>query len=269
MMKTEQAWNIISGDGPLVAVALHDGHRVRPEVERLLAISDGVRKREEDPFTADWTGFAGTQVVGTRSRFEVDLNRARDEAVYSKPEQAWGLRVWGSAPSPGMIRRSLAVYDEFYAAMFKMFKDIEKRHGRFVVYDLHSYNHRRSGPNAELADPEENPEVNIGTGTMDRKYWAPIVDRFIADLRSFDFLGRQLDVRENVKFMGRGFPRFVHENFPRSGCALAIEFKKFFMDEWTGLLYPEQHAAIRDALGSTTPGVMEELENIHNNKQHG
>ena len=103
--------------------------------------------------------------------------------------------------------------------MSALFRDLQERHGRFFVFDLHAYNHRRAGPDAPAADPEANREVNIGTGTMDRAYWAPVVDRFIADLRSFDFLGRHLDVRENVKFVGRGFPRFVHETFPRTGCA--------------------------------------------------
>ena len=101
--------------------------------------------------------------------------------------------------------------------------------------------------------------MNIGTGTMDRSFWAPLVDRFIKDLGSFDFANRTLDVRENVKFKGGGFGKWVHERYPETGCALAIEFKKFFMDEWSGKLFPEQDAAIRAALQSTVPGILEEL----------
>ena len=48
--------------------------------------------------------------------------------------------------------------------------------------------------------------------------------------------------------------------FPDTGCAIAVELKKFFMDEWTGELYSERHRAIQDALASTLPGLMEELE---------
>ncbi len=107
-----------------------------------------------------------------------------------------------------------------------------------------------------------NPEVNIGTGTMDRMKWAPIVDRFISDLRSFDFLGRHLDVRENVKFKGGNFPRWIHETFPKSGCAIAIEFKKFFMDEWTGEPDMAQVDEIRHALASTVPGVLQILSEL-------
>ncbi len=64
------------------------------------------------------------------------------------------------------------------------------------------------------ADEAENPQVNVGTGTMDRARWAPVVDRFIADLRAYDFPGGRLDVRENVKFRGGHFSRWVHETFP-------------------------------------------------------
>jgi hypothetical protein len=104
----------------------------------------------------------------------------------------------------------------------------------------------------------------VGTGTMDRARWAPIVDRFIAELRTVDFLGRQLDVRENVKFFGGQLGRWTHQNFPESACVLSIEFKKFFMDEWTGEPDPanKQLDAIRQALAATIPGVLEELDKL-------
>ena len=44
-----------------------------------------------------------------------------------------------------------------------------------------------------------------------------------------------LDVRENVRFRGAGtWPRGCTSATRRTGCCLAIEFKKIFMDEWTG-----------------------------------
>jgi N-formylglutamate amidohydrolase len=261
-MNYRQAWTLLKGEGPLVAVALHDGHEVRPGVRRHMILSEGVRRREEDPFTAAWTEVAPTRVVGTRSRFEVDLNRARAEAVYLKPEDAWGLQVWRSELPEEEVRGSLAIYDAFYETMYELFQDLVRTYGCFVVYDLHSYNHRRNGPDAEAADVAGNPEVNIGTGTMDRAFWAPVVDRFIHDLRKYNCLGRHLDVRENVKFVGRGFPRFVHEHFPKTGCALAVEMKKFFMDEWTGALDARQHAAVKEALAATVPGVLHVLNRL-------
>jgi hypothetical protein len=113
-----------------------------------------------------------------------------------------------------------------------------------------------------MADAAGNPEVNLGTGTMDRERWSPIVDRFINDLRAFNFLGRQLDVRENVKFRGGQFARWTHENFPNSGCVISVEFKKFFMDEWTGVPDAVQLEAIQQSLQSTVPGVLAALKTI-------
>jgi len=64
--------------------------------------------------------------------------------------------------------RGLAEYDAFYAIVERVFADLERRFSRFVVFDLHTYNHRRLGPQALPADPRYNPEVNLGTGTLDR-----------------------------------------------------------------------------------------------------
>ena len=115
-----------------------------------------------------------------------------------------------------LIERSLEEYDRFYAEVKRFFTDLKRRFGQFVVFDVHSYNCLREGPDRPSADPALNPEVNIGTGTMDRERWASIVDRFMSDLRTFDFLGRHLDVRENVKFKGGQFSRWIHETFPES-----------------------------------------------------
>lgn len=247
--------------GPIVAAAIHDGHETRPEVASRLALREDERLREEDPFTAEWVSVAPTRIVATRSRFELDLNRPREKAVYRTPEDAWGLTVWKEGPpSDALVERSLADYDAFYADAYRLLQKIERENGAFVVLDLHTYNHRRDGPDSAPASPLENPEVNIGTGTLpDRSHWASLIDRFIGDLRGFDYQGRSLDVRENVKFKGGQFGRWIHERFPENGCALSIEFKKFFMDEWSGEPDTLQVDAIRRALASTVPGLLESL----------
>ena len=262
MMTQPPIWSIEEGAGSLVATAIHSGHKVREDIVRLMALDESGRLREEDPYTGGWTEVAPTRIIGLHSRFEVDLNRPREKAVYIRPEDAWGLHVWNSQPPEAVIAASLAQYDAFYEDVTDLFSRIESRFGKFVVFDLHTYNHRREDPAKPPADPQSNPEVNIGTGTMDRNRWAPLVDRFIDDLRAFDFLGRHLDVRENVKFKGGNFSRSIHERFPHSGCSLAIEFKKFFMDEWSGKLDERQDRAIRGALNFTVPGVPEELRKL-------
>ncbi len=255
-------WQAEVGQGPLVACAIHDGHAVGAEVRELLKLDDAARRYEEDPYTGAWTAIAPTRVVGTCSRFEVDLNRPREQAVYLTPADAWGLDVWKSPPPAEVVGGSLAAYDAFYANLRRVLQDLIDRHGRIVVFDLHSYNHIRGGTGGRPDDPQANPEINLGTGTMDRSRWAPIVDRWLAEMQGFDYLGRALDVRENVRFRGGNLVTWIHQTFPCDVCGLAIEVKKFFMDEWTGKLDERQHRAIGAALQRAATGVLDELEKL-------
>jgi N-formylglutamate amidohydrolase len=252
-------YQLTLGDGPVVAAAIHHGHAVRQDVAQLLSLSPQERLREEDPFTGRWTAIAPTRVVVHRSRFEVDLNRPLDKAVYRDPSDAWGLDVWKWPPPERVLARSEADHRRFYDMLHELLAGLVRRYGRVVMLDLHSYNYRRAGPGAPPEAAQANPEVNVGTGTMDRGRWASVVDRAIRDLRAFDGHERPLDVRENVRFFGGYFPRWIHETFPDTVCALAIEVKKFFMDEWTGELDERQFAHVGAALASIVPGLCEEL----------
>lgn len=250
-------------DVPVAAAALHDGHALRPEVAAAMALGDAARLQEEDPFTARWAEVVDTQFIGLRSRFEVDLNRPRGEAVYRCPEDAWGLAVWHESTLPDSLAElSLLQYDAFYEAAFEALSGMRARWGRFLVLDLHGYNHRRNGPLAAPSDPEESPEVNIGTGSLDRERWAPVVERLMEELRRPDPEGRVLDVRENARFQGGHFSRWVNENFPESGCALAIEFRKSFMDEWSGAPDPKRLEAIGQLLARAIPGLAATLREM-------
>jgi hypothetical protein len=164
--------------------------------------------------------------------------------------------------SDEMVAGSLARYDRFYEEMCRILDEKQRQHGRFVVLDLHTYNHRRDGQDGPAGEKAGNPEVNVGTGSLDRERWGGLVDRFMADVAGFDFLGRTLDVRENVRFQGGYLSRWVHENYPVSGCCLAIELKKFFMDEWTGQVYDAEHKAIARTLAETSAGLLESLAGL-------
>ena len=246
----------IDGDGdlPLVATAIHAGHDLRPEVARLMALEEPVRLREEDPFTDRVAARAASHVVVDRSRFEVDLNRPRDEAVYLEPDDCWGLEVWTTTPPPEVVEASLARYDRFYDELAVRLDALAAR-GPFVVFDVHSYNHRREGPTGPPAPATENPDVNVGTGSMDRGRWAPVVDAFIGGLDGVEVAGRSLDVRENVRFQGANLCRWVHERYPGTGCALALELKKTFMDEWSGVVDDDHLDSLASAVMATAPAV--------------
>lgn len=228
-------WTLRRGEGPVVAAAIHDGHGLRAETAVAMSLPDLDRLREEDPFTGQAIVDVPTHFIAARSRFEVDLNRGVDEAVYRTPEQSWGLKVWRETPSDALVERSLSYHRRFYAMVGATLDEIAADHNDFVVLDIHSYNHRRDGPDAAPTPSDQAPEINIGTFSMPRDRWAWLLDPLIEAMRAYDFGGRRLDVRENIAFQGKGeLTRFVHERYPQQGCAIAIEFKKFFMDEWTG-----------------------------------
>ncbi|MEO7601931.1 MAG: N-formylglutamate amidohydrolase [Sphingomicrobium sp.] len=245
-------WTVQRGAGPIVATAIHDGHALRSEVAAAMKLVDADRLREEDPFTGQAVVDVPTHIVAHVSRFEYDLNRGADGAIYETPDQAWGLDVWHTPPDAALVRRSLDLHAAYYRMLGQLLDDIAATHDRFVLIDVHSYNHRREGPAGAPADPANAPDINIGTFSMPREHWAFLMEPLIEAMRGFDFNGRHLDVRENVAFQGKGAQtRFVHEHYPQRGCAIALEFKKFFMDEWTGAPDPAELDAMRRLIAFT------------------
>jgi N-formylglutamate deformylase len=255
-------WTIVDGGGPVVACAVHAGDEVRAEALRHMGIRRRQRFVEEDPYTDQLADVVPTSLVVHRSRFEVDMNRARERAIYRQPGDAWGLNVWREQLPAAVRHRSLRLYDRFYADLFGVLVRAGAGGRPFVVLDLHSYNHRRGGPEAAAADALMNPEINVGTGSLDRERWGGLVDRFMLDFRTVDVAGRPLDVRENVRFRGGHLSRWVHATFPGQACCLAVEVKKFFMDEYTGEIDEGVWAGVHDALAATIPGVVDELETL-------
>ena len=244
------------GDGPTVAVAMHAGYELRPDLAALSSLADDARLREEDPVTGAWTACADSRVVVNRSRFEVDCNGPRERAVYRVPSDAWDLPLWTSPLSEPQVEESLVLYDAFYADMHNLLAGIVDAYGAALVLDLHSYNHRRDGADAAPAPQAENPDVNLGTGYLDRTRWAGVTDAFI---REFSSAIPGIDVRENVRFSGGHLARWAGVTFGGAVCVLAIEFKKTYMDEWTGALDKRACAVIDDALASVVPVLESEL----------
>ncbi len=223
-----------------------------------MKLSEEDRLREEDPFTDLWVKFAPNSIVVDRSRFEVDLNRPREGAVYIQPSDAWGLDIWNSPPSDDMKERSLGMFDRFYDEMGQLCDELVETHGHVLVLDIHSYNHRRKGPDAAVDDPALNPEINLGTESI-HSAWRPLVDSFAGTMRELPFYDASLDVRENVKFKGGQLTRWVNERYGERGLSIAVEMKKIYMDEWSGILDEGITVTIGEILRAATDEARKSL----------
>lgn len=145
--------------GQLVATAIHNGHELRPEIAAAMVLDEATRQREEDPFTDVIGAGDGTvaQVIARRSRFEVDLNRPRDEAVYRSPDDCWGLEVWRDSPlDEELTERSLEVYDAFYADLGERLDEfVEELGGKAVLKPLQG----SCGSGVFMVNSKESPNL--------------------------------------------------------------------------------------------------------------
>ncbi len=116
-----------------------------------------------------------------------------------------------------------------------------------------------TGRAAPEAPEEDNPEVNVGTGSLDGDRWGGVVDAFIGAFAGRATAGGEIDVRENVRFEGAHLAKWVHERYPDHGVALALEFKKTYMDEWTGEPDQQRIDTLARALGQTVEPVLRAL----------
>ncbi len=245
---------LVDAAHPIVATAIHSGHDLRPEVEEVMVLESSVRRREEDPWTDHIAASVGSWVRVNRSRFEVDLNRSRDQSVYLNPADAWGLDLWADAPDPGIVERSRQLHDLFYQDLAVVLDQLVAEHRGFVLYDVHSYNHRRAGPTSAPEPAADNPLVNLGTGSLPER-WRPVADVFLASMAEQDFGGQKIDARTDVRFKGGYLAAWLHDSYGEVGCALAIEFKKVFMDEWTGAVADDHLSDLAGALGESVDPV--------------
>lgn len=227
-------WHILSRPGPVLATAIHDGHRIRPSLRPWLAIGDAERRREEDPLTGVLSTVADTAVQMRSSRFAFDVNRPRDKAISTDPADTWGLRIWRDELPDQEIEASLERYDRFYRDITRLIEQRLERWGSLLLLDIHSYNHRRDGAGAPTADPAENPDIDLGVTTLDEGRWGDLVADFRAVLSRSEAGNRTPDVRRNVRYpTGGHFPEWIYARYGGDVCTISLEYKKIYMDEWT------------------------------------
>jgi N-formylglutamate amidohydrolase len=246
-------------DQPLICAAIHAGELLSPECKKNLAISTEDKLREEDPFTDQLAMLSLNNIIGNYSRFEFDVNRKRDRSIYLCPEDSWGLEVRKEPPGENFIQAAYAKYDLFYEELYNRIRELRQRYDKLFIYDIHSYNHRRMGIDQDPDDQNLNPDIILATGNMSSQ-WDGLIDELQKHFSGFALDGKTLDVRKNVKFDGGWFSRWLHYTFPDSVCCLSIEFKKIFMDEWSGKLYQDKFNILKNALQSSFPIIENYLD---------
>ena len=94
-----------------ICAAVHDGHQFRKELWDNCLHSSYDRWYEDDPATKAMVATQPIVIAGMDSRFEYDLNRAPEVAIY---EDAWGKQLWKTPLSDEMKSKSLAKHYAFY-----------------------------------------------------------------------------------------------------------------------------------------------------------
>ncbi len=219
-------------DSPFWAFAIHDGQQIDPFIDPYINLNESERLREEDPFTAVMAELPMNQFIVGSSRFQLDLNRKIEDSVYLRPDQAWGLQVWKDSLPENIVTELYLDHKNIFQEIEEQIQETIDQFGYFVVYDIHSYNAKRNGSEEEV-DTEINPQINLGTAYVDPK-WQPLIDQLMGFISKDSLYDGPIDIRENIKFKGGYLSQLINKKFGAYGCVLSIEFRKDFMDEWTG-----------------------------------
>jgi hypothetical protein len=236
---------------PILYTAIHAGHGIPDDIVKKIGISEIDRLREEDPYTQRFICDKNNHIIQLSSRFYYDINRARENAIYQRPEQCWGLPIYPTAKlTTAEIELAYQKYNRFYENLEIIVESFLKIHQKLFVWDVHSYNHRRNGDGEAFDSDEENPEIILGTNNS--KYmspkWIPFVNeiqktmssaKFFGDFKNRSLLQKNLDVRVDVKFPGGYLSQWLNSRYGDRVCCIAIEFKKIWMNEWTGVVDEE------------------------------
>ena len=209
--------------------AVHDGHQFRKELWEHCVHTEYERWYEEDPATKEMVKSHPIVIAGMDSRFEYDLNRVPDSAVY---DDAWGKKLWNLSLPTEMKERSLAKHYNFYKVVHALISKLEEKFGVCIVYDMHSYNWKRW--------EREVPTWNLGTSNVDQERFGDCIESWRAILEATPFpKGIPRTSKINDTFQGNGyFLKFITQNFSNT-LVLATEIAKVYCDELDQIMYPE------------------------------
>ena len=216
--------------------AIHAGNRIRNELRDAVAVDPADQYREEDPGTEKFIQDFPIQIIALDSRFEYDLNRPSDQAVYLTPDMAWGLTIWNRPLTEEEISISLAKHREFHQLMDIVADFLIQQNRRAFIFDVHSYCYQREERLPWYVD--NKPVINLGTEAINQNVFGESIKKFINHLNQISVDGRPISVAENDVFKGGYLARRLCARNHDRLAVFAIEFKKIFMDEWSGEFYP-------------------------------
>jgi len=224
---------------PFICAAIHNGSTMRDKLSGNCILDKQARWQEEDSLTGDFIESLPIRIIANDSRYEYDLNRHADQAIY---DVAWGKPVWKEALSSLEKEESLKKHREFYAVVEALVHKIEQKFGAGIVYDIHSYNYKRD----DIHD--EYPIFNLGTEQVNKKKYSKYVTKLIKELSKIEFENIENRVAENEVFFGRGYlAEFIMKRFSHI-LVLPLEVKKVYCDENNGDIFPSVVHTITEGL---------------------
>ena len=218
-------------------ISMHSGNRVREEILNILSVSESDRYREEDPYMDRFITDFPIRIMGRDSRFEYDLNRNPYRAIYDFDKPTWGLKIWNREITEAERSRSIQKHREVHELMEMVCSYLLKQNRYAMLFDLHAYCYQRE--TRQDWQDDDRPEINIGTGAVNRDVFEPVITCFKSNLRRTLIHDHKLRISENEIFFGGYLSRHLSRMYHDRLLVLALEYKKIFMDEWTGELYPD------------------------------
>ena len=152
---------------PFVCGAVHDGAQFRPSLWENCLHSTYERWYEEDPCTKQMVQSMPIVISGRDSRFEYDLNRPPETAIF---DTAWGKQLWRNPLAEEEKTQSLAKHQNFYRIVHALIQKLEQLHQKVIVFDMHSYNWKRWD--------REVPVWNLGTSNINNDRFGDIVEEW-------------------------------------------------------------------------------------------
>ncbi|MEO1010801.1 MAG: N-formylglutamate amidohydrolase [Bacteroidota bacterium] len=228
---------------PYVCGAVHDGHQFRKSLWENCLHTEYERWYEEDPCTQEMVQSHPIVITGCDSRFEYDLNRPPDTAIY---EDAWGKKLWKN-PLPDTERGiSLSKHRNFYKVVHTLISKLEALHGKVLVFDMHSYNWKRWN--------RPVPTWNLGTKNIDTHRFGTLVNAWSQKLGTMGLPnGIAPTSKINDTFQGNGyFLKYITQNFDNT-LVFATEIAKVYCDELSGTIYPEVVRSVETQLAELIP----------------